>query len=95
MNNISLSQLVSISDLQRNYNDLVQRIKKFSEPIYLLRRNKPEAVLVSVDVYEKLVNEKQKYEEVLALMSIKDFESEKKKGKLKMGNKVSDLIDEN
>lgn len=93
--NISLSQLASISDLQRDYNSLIQRIKKFSEPVFLLRRNKPEAVLVSVEVYEKLLKEKEEYEEALALISIKHFESEKKRGKLRIGNKVADLIDEN
>ena len=93
--NISLSQLASISDLQRDYNGLIQRIKKFSEPVFLLRRNKPEAVLVSVDVYENLLNEKKKYEETLALLSIKEFETDKKKGKIRAGNSVSDLINEN
>lgn len=92
MNTLSVSQLVSISELQRDYTSLIERLKKFAKPLYLLRRNKPEAVLVSVDEYEDLVEKRRLYEEELVLKEIAYFEKEKKAGRLLMAKKGEDLF---
>lgn len=92
MNNLSISQLASISDLQRNYAFLIERIKKTAKPLYLLRRNQPEVVLISVSDYEELVEKKRLYEEKMAFEAISDFEKDKKAGKLFVGKRGSDLF---
>ncbi len=92
MNTLSLSQLASISDLQRDYNSLVEKAKKFAQPLVLLRRNQPEAILLSVDAYEDLVANKQLYEEKMALEAIASFEKDKKAGKLMVAKKAEDLF---
>lgn len=92
MNYLSISQLASISDLQRNYVGLIERIKKIAKPLYLLRRNQPEVVLISVVDYEELVEKKRLYEEKLAFEAIADFEKDEKAGKLLVGKKGSDLF---
>lgn len=89
---LNFSQLVSISQLQRNYSSLVAKIKKMSQPIILLRRNKPEAVLISVNDYQDLLEKKRYYEEKLALEAIALFEKDKKAGTLLKGKKGSDLL---
>ncbi len=92
MNTLSVSQLVSISELQRDYASLIKRIKKMAKPLLLLRRNEPEAVLISVPIYEDLVEKKSLYEEKLAIEAITDFEKEKKAGKLLVAKKPEDLF---
>ena len=92
MNNISLSQLASVSDLQRNYNSLVKRVKKEARPLILLRRNEPEVVLVSVPHYEELMEKKKLYEEQDALEAIEEFEKDRKSGKLLVANSPDDLF---
>jgi len=92
MNTLTISQLASISDLQRNYTDLIERIKKLAKPLFLLRRNQPEAVLISVKDYEELVEKKRLYEERQAFEAIAEFDKDKKAGKLLVGRKASDLF---
>ena len=92
MNNLSVSQLVSISELQRDYASLVKRIKRMAQPLLLLRRNEPEAVLISVPAYEDLIEKKILYEEKMAIEAIVDFEKEKKAGKLLIAKKPEDLF---
>jgi prevent-host-death family protein len=92
MNNITLNQLASVSDLQRNYTSLLLKVKKLAKPLILLRRNEPEAVLVSVPHYEELVEKKRLYEEQEALKMIDAFEKDKKAGRLLTANTPDDLF---
>lgn len=89
---VSMSQLVSISELQRDYASLVERIKKIAQPLFLLRRNQPEAVLISVPAYEELAEKSRLYEERLALEAIAEFEKDRKAGRLFVGKTGSDLF---
>lgn len=92
MSTLTVSQLVSISELQRNYASLIERIKKLAQPLFLLRRNEPEAVLISVPAYEELAEKSRLYEETLALEAIEEFERDKKEGKLFAGKTGRDLF---
>lgn len=92
MSTLTVSQLVSISELQRNYASLVERIKRRAKPLFLLRRNEPEAVLISVPVYEELAEKSRLYEEKLAFEAISEFEKEKKAGRLLVAQKPEDLF---
>lgn len=87
-----MSQLVSISELQRDYASLVERIKKMALPLFLLRRNEPEAVLISVPAYEELAEKGRLYEEKLALEAIAEFEKDRKAGRLLIAKKPEDLF---
>lgn len=92
MNTLTVSQLVSISELQRDYASLVEKVKKLAQPLFLLRRNEPEAVLISVPAYEELAEKGRLYEEKLALEAIAEFGKDRKAGKLFVGKKGSDLF---
>lgn len=92
MNTITLDQLASVSDLQRNYLSLIERVKKLAKPLFLLRRNEPEAVLISVDEYHDLAEKKRLYEEQEALKMIDLFEKDKNAGKVFTSSKAEDLF---
>lgn len=92
MTTLTLNQLVSVSDLQKNYAGLIEKVKKLAKPIFLLRRNEPEAVLISVSHYEDLIEKRKLYEENLALSAIEEFEKEKKAGTLFVSTNADDLF---
>lgn len=71
---------------------MIEKLKRLARPLFLLKRNKPEAVLLSVEAYEDLVEKKRLYEEKLALEAIAEFERDKKAGRLFIGKKASDLF---
>lgn len=85
-------QLASISDLQRDYLSLVEKVKKLARPLLLLKHNKPEAVLISVAEYEDLTEKRRLYEEEDTLKEIAYFEKQKKQGKLLVARKAEDLF---
>lgn len=92
MNTLLTYQLASVSELQRDYLSLIQKIKKLAQPLFLLRRNQPQAVLISVGAFQELVEKGQLYEEKLALEAITEFKKEKTAGKLLVAKKPEDLF---
>lgn len=92
MNTLTVSQLVSISTLQRDYASLVEQAKKMAQPLFLLRRNRPEAILISVPAYEEMAEKSRLYEEKLAMEAIAEFEKDRKTGRLLVGKAGEDLF---
>lgn len=92
MNYLSLDQLASVSELQRNYLSLIEKVKKIAKPLFLLRRNEPEAVLISISEYQDMAEKKRLYEESEALRAIESFEKDKKGKRLFSGKTASDLL---
>lgn len=52
-------KIVSMREIQRNYRQLIDRVKRTRQPIYLGAHLKPEAVLLDVEVYENLKKKNQ------------------------------------
>ena len=52
--NISLSNIVSVSDIQRNYRKVFDRAKKTKEPILVLRNNKPWVVIIDFKTFAQM-----------------------------------------
>lgn len=46
--------VISMRQIQRHYRKLVDEAKKTKKPLYLGRRQLPEAVLLDIDVFENL-----------------------------------------
>lgn len=88
--NINLSQIKSISSLQKDYAVLTKEAKSKGEIIFL-KRNVPSVVLVDFSRWQKLIGIEQKNEELLALETIKNSEAEYKSGKAKRLVSLSDL----
>jgi prevent-host-death family protein len=47
-------KVISSREIQRNYRELIDRVKETSQVVYLGARSKPEAVLLGVDTFERL-----------------------------------------
>lgn len=89
----SIPQFVSVSDLQRDYPSLLKQLKKSQKPLLVLKKNALEAVILSPEVYQELMDKITEYEMNEALKAIGGYEREKEAGKLKKLEKVSELFE--
>ena len=75
---------VSVSDIQRNYRSIIDKINKTKEPVVLMRRNKAVGVVVDLITFEKMRIAKSRWEEEDTRKAIAVAEKELKAGKLKL-----------
>ncbi len=88
-----LPETASVQEIQRNYRRLLDKVKSTRTPLFILRNSLPEAVIVDVKSWNEIVTRLQKEEERLALEAIKTFETERRRGKLKLlKGSLADLI---
>jgi PHD/YefM family antitoxin component YafN of YafNO toxin-antitoxin module len=87
-----LPKMYSVSALQRDYPAILRDARSSGEPVYLMKQNKPEVVLLTVDKYETMYS--QLYERELAELedSIRISEKEYAEGKIKTLSNVEDLF---
>lgn len=76
-------QTVSVHEMQRSYRKLLDKVKSSKNPVFILRNNVPEAVIVDVvswnKMSERLINKEYKDAE----KAVKNFQKERKQKKLK------------
>lgn len=82
-------QTASIHEIQRSYRALFNKIKERKEPLYLLKNNKPEVVVIDYSAWENIVHELEKSD---LLDSIRIAEQEKAKGKIKKLDTLDSLV---
>jgi prevent-host-death family protein len=76
MNKITLDQTVPVSELQRDYNEVIERAEKSKDSIVIVRHRKPIVRLISEKVYSQLVKFRRLYEEEVALRLFEKGEAE-------------------
>lgn len=62
--------MVSVSDVQRSYQAVSQKVKRAKEPVVVLNNGQPDMVLLNVDWYNKHVEQQQKEEEENYLLKL-------------------------
>ena len=77
-----IPSIVSASDLQRRSGKVIDRVKESSQPYIVVRNNKPQAVILSIDQYEELKKNQWQWEWLDTMEAIKDAEKAEKEGKL-------------
>ena len=94
MPNYTLPKTASVQDIQRNYRKLVDEVKTTRNPLFVLRNNNPEVVIVDVESWNAITKRSRAEEERQALEAIRIFEKERKAGKLKvLKGSLADLMD--
>lgn len=94
MNNLSyIPQFVSVSDLQRNYPTLLKTLKISKKPLLILKKNDLEAVILTPDLYQSMIEKIQVYDEKEALLAISNYKKEKANKKLKKMKSISELFE--
>lgn len=92
MSNFTIPQIVSVSDLQRNYAALIEKAKRSDQPLLVLKKNKVEVILLNSTLFEEMAQKAKLYEEKQALEAITVYETEKKRGKLRKMKKIEELF---
>ena len=94
MNNLSyIPQFVSVSDLQRNYPTLLKTLKISKKPLLILKKNDLEAVILTPDLYQSMMEKIQVYDEKEALLAISNYKKDKANKKLKKIKSIRELFE--
>ncbi len=92
MDDSLLPQFVSVSDLQRDYPTVLKKLKSSKNPVLILKKNNLEAVMITPDLYEKLIVTSRQYEQEQVLSAINIYVKEKKTKSLKKIKDVDELF---
>jgi prevent-host-death family protein len=85
-------ELISASQLQRKSGKIIDMVCENLQPYFIVRNNKPTAVLINIEEYEKLKGIQKEWEWRDTVEAIVVAENEKKRGKLKkLKSSVYDL----
>ena len=96
MSNGIMPITASVSDIQKRYRELFDKVKKTGEPLVILKKNKPEVAIVDILLFEEMSRKVRELEEKKALEAVAVYEKEKRAGKLKKLKSVRELFsDEN
>lgn len=74
--------MTSVSDLKRSPRDVIEQAKKAGSGVYVLNRNKPEAVVLTVADYERLVTQVEELSDQLDAELVKERIAHTKPGDL-------------
>jgi len=87
---ISLSQIRSVSELQRHYRKVVQEAKK--APVVITSNNKPEVAIVNIEYLDKLEKIRRDWEIADTLDAIKVANEAERNGELIQADSVLELL---
>ncbi len=86
-------ETVSARDIQKNYRKIFDKVKNEGEPIFVMSKNKPDVVIVSLD-YLNNFKDQLEWEIEDTKEAIRAYKEEKKLGKLKVMATPSELLAE-
>lgn len=93
---ITIPDMVNVADLQRDYRDLVNGLKKTGKPVVVLSNGIPDAVVMDVTTYNSYTQSLRDLQEMYLLSVAKEGMEEYREGKtatLKKNQRLLDLID--
>lgn len=88
-----ITNMISVTELQRNYTRHIAKANKTGEPLLVLKNNRPEAVILGHLAFAKLADKANLREEKRILRAVYEYEKAKKAGKLIKMKSVSELFD--
>jgi PHD/YefM family antitoxin component YafN of YafNO toxin-antitoxin module len=94
---ITMPPIAQVTEVQKNYRTLFDQVKRSGLPLFLLRKNKPDVVILEPTFFQEIMYKADLYEEELALNRIKKGQQEHKQGRSKILRTIVDLMqgDEN
>ncbi len=91
---IPLGNIVSVSDLQKNYRKVINKAKRTNKPVLVMRGNDPEVVVVDIKVMDEMNKRLEELEIEETLRAAAQARKDYKAGKLKTADSVLDLLKE-
>jgi prevent-host-death family protein len=93
MDNSMITNMISVTELQRNYTKHLAKANKTGEPLLIVKNNRPEAVLMSHDAYEIMAKKARLKDDQEVFKMIRAYEKAEKEGKLIKMKNISELFD--
>lgn len=90
--NIPLGNIVSASDIQKNYRKVFDRAKRTKKPVIVLRGNEPDVAVIDAKTLEEKEKRLEELEIEDTLRAVKEGEEEFRKGKLVTAKSLADLL---
>lgn len=89
---IMIGNIISVSEIQKNYRKIFNRAKRTKKPVVIMRGNKPEVAVLDIKTLEELNKKIEELELKDALEAIEEGEKELKMGKTKVASSLADLL---
>ncbi|MFH1832738.1 MAG: type II toxin-antitoxin system Phd/YefM family antitoxin [Candidatus Levyibacteriota bacterium] len=90
--NIPLGNIVSVSDVQRDYRKVFDKAKKTKEPVAVFRDNKPDVTIIDSKVFEEREKRLRELEIEDTLRTIEEGNKEFKEGRTIKAKSLADFI---
>lgn len=90
--NIPIGNIVSASEIQRNYRKIFDKVKKTKEPVVVLRDNKPDVAVIDIEALSELKKRLEEFEIAETLRAVKEGRKELKRGKTIQARSLADLL---
>ena len=89
--NMLMPNTVSVSDIQKNYRKVFDKVKRTKEPVIVLSNNKPDVAIIDYDELEILRKTAYDAEVSDALVAIAEGDRELQAGKTKIASSLAEL----
>ncbi|MDP3988499.1 MAG: type II toxin-antitoxin system prevent-host-death family antitoxin [Candidatus Levybacteria bacterium] len=90
--NISLHNIVSASDIQKNYRKIFNKVKRTKNPVVVMRGSEPEVVIIDINTLEDIEQRLEELEIEVTLKAIEEGEKEFKEGKTITSKSLANLL---
>lgn len=64
--------VLSVTELKRKTSKVLEQVRKTKEPVYIMSRSKPKAVLIDLEKYNSLEEALEDLEDILAVEEVRD-----------------------
>ena len=84
---------VSSKEIQTSYKAIFQKAMRLREPIVVLKNNKPQVAIMDIETLDEMKKKIEELEMLDALDSIRVYQEEKRKGKLRTIKSLKELME--
>lgn len=90
--NIPIGNIVSVSEVQKNYKKVFNKAKRSKKPVLVMRGNSPEVAVMDVKTLDEMSKRLEELEIEDTLRAIEEGEKEFKEGKTVVVDSLLDLL---
>lgn len=90
--NIPIGNIVSVSELQKDYLKVINKAKRTNQPVLIMKGNSPQVIMMDVKVMEDFNKRLEELEIEETLRAVETGEKEYKEGKTVVAKSMADLL---
>ena len=90
-----MQPIAQMAGAQKKYRILFDQVRRTGQPLFLLKQNKPDVVVLEPMFFQEIMRKADLYEEALALVKIKRGQQEYRLGQTRVLKSIVSLMEEN